>query len=45
LSSEVNKEVIMGDNGIPLSIGIIIAAAVLGATFIAGMVLLAILSA
>ncbi len=35
----------MGDNGIPLSIGIIIAAAVLGATFIAGMVLLAILSA
>ncbi|GAI01311.1 unnamed protein product [marine sediment metagenome] len=43
--SEVNKEVIMGDNGIPLSIGIIIAAAVLGATFIAGMVLLAILSA
>jgi len=45
LYSEVNKEVIMGDNGIPLSIGIIIAAAVLGATFIAGMVLLAILSA
>ncbi len=33
----------MGDNGIPLSIGIIIAAAVLGATFIAGMVLLAVL--
>lgn len=43
--SEVNKEVIMGDNGIPLSIGIIIAAAVLGATFIAGMVLLAVLFA
>ena len=35
----------MGDNGIPLSISIIIAAAVLGTTFIAGMVLLAILSA
>jgi len=33
----------MGDNGIPLSIGIIIAAAILGATFIAGMVLLAVL--
>jgi hypothetical protein len=33
----------MGDNGVPLSIGIIIAAAVLGATFIAGMVLLAVL--
>jgi len=35
----------MEDNGIPLSIGIIIAAAVLGAAFIAGMVLLAILLA
>jgi hypothetical protein len=35
----------MGDNGIPLSIGIIIASAVLGAAFIAGMVLLAILFA
>jgi hypothetical protein len=33
----------MGENGIPLSLGIIIAAAVLGATFIAGMVLLAVL--
>jgi len=33
----------MGDNGIPLSIGIIIAAAILGATFIVGMVLLAVL--
>jgi hypothetical protein len=33
----------MGDNGIPLSIGIIIAAAILGAAFIAGMVLLAVL--
>jgi len=32
-------------DGIPLSIGIIIAAAVLGAAFIAGMVLLAILLA
>jgi len=32
-------------NGIPLSIGIIIAAAILGATFISGMVLLAILLA
>jgi len=39
------KEVIMGENGIPLSIGIIIAAAVLGAAFIAGMVLLAVLFA
>jgi hypothetical protein len=35
----------MGDNGIPLAIGIIIAAAVLGAAFIAGMVLLAVLFA
>jgi hypothetical protein len=43
LYSEVNKGAIMGDNGIPLSIGIIIAAAILGATFIAGMVLLAVL--
>ncbi len=35
----------MEQQGIPLSIGIIIAAAVLGATFIAGVVLMAILSA
>ena len=34
----------MGQNGIPLSIGIIIAAAILGVTFVAGMVLMAILS-
>lgn len=34
----------MGQDGIPLSIGIIIAAAILGATFIIGMILLAILS-
>ncbi len=33
----------MGQDGIPISIGIIIAAAVLGATFVAGMVLMAIL--
>jgi hypothetical protein len=33
----------MGQDGIPLSIGIIIAAAILGATFIGGMVLLAVL--
>ena len=33
----------MGENGVPLSIGIIIAAVVLGASFIAGMVLLAVL--
>ena len=33
----------MGDNGIPVSIGIIIAAAILGVAFIGGMVLLAIL--
>ena len=32
----------MGQDGIPLSIGIIIAAAILGATFIVGMVLLAV---
>lgn len=31
--------------GIPLSIGIIIAAAILGATFIAGLVVFAVLSA
>ena len=35
----------MEQNGIPLSLGIIIAAAILGATFITGMVLLAILFA
>jgi len=35
----------MEQNGIPLSIGIIIGAAVLGVTFIAGMVLMAILLA
>jgi hypothetical protein len=35
----------MEQQGIPLSIGLIIAAAILGATFIAGMVLMAILSA
>ncbi len=35
----------MGQEGIPLSIGIIIGAAILGATFIAGVVLMAILSA
>lgn len=33
----------MEQDGIPLSIGIIIAAVILGATFIAGMVLLAII--
>ena len=31
------------EEGIPLSIGIIIAAAILGVTFVAGMVLLAVL--
>jgi hypothetical protein len=35
----------MEQQGIPLSISIIIAAAVLGATFIIGMVLFAVLSA
>ena len=35
----------MEQQGIPLSIGLIIAAAILGATFIVGMVLMAILSA
>jgi hypothetical protein len=35
----------MEDHGVPLSIGIIIAAVVLGASFIAGMVLLAVLLA
>jgi len=33
----------MGQDGIPLSIGVIVAAAILGATFIVGMVLLAVL--
>ena len=33
----------MGDSGIPLSIGIIVAAAILGATFIVGMVLMSVL--
>ena len=33
----------MGQDGIPLSIGIIVAAAILGATFIVGMVVLAVL--
>jgi len=33
----------MGEEGIPLSISIIISASVLGATFVSGMVLLAIL--
>lgn len=35
----------MGQDGIPISIGIIIAAAILGACFILGMVLMAVLSA
>ena len=35
----------MGPDGIPLSIGVIVAAAILGATFIVGMVLLAVLFA
>ncbi len=35
----------MGQDGIPLSIGIIIAAAILGVMFVAGMVLMAVLSA
>ncbi len=35
----------MGQDGIPLSIGIIIASVILGATFIIGMILMAILSA
>ncbi len=33
----------MGQDGIPVSIGIIIAAAILGASFIMGIVLLAVL--
>jgi hypothetical protein len=33
----------MGDSGIPLSIGVIVAAAILGATFIIGMVLMSVL--
>jgi hypothetical protein len=33
----------MGQEGLPVSISIIIAAAILGATFIVGMVLLAVL--
>jgi len=32
----------MGDNGIPVTMGVIIAAAVLGAMIIAGLVLLAV---
>jgi len=35
----------MGQEGIPLSLGVIIAAAVLGAIVVLGMVLLAVLSA
>ncbi len=35
----------MGQEGIPLSLGIIIAAAILGGAFIVGMILLAVLSA
>jgi len=35
----------MGQEGIPLSIGIIIAAAILGVAFVAGMVLSAVLAA
>jgi len=35
----------MGQDGIPISIGIIIAAVILGACFVMGMVLMAILSA
>ena len=35
----------MGQDGIPISIGIIIASTILGATFIIGMILMAILSA
>ena len=35
----------MDQDGIPLSIGIIIGAAILGVMFVAGMVLLAVLSA
>ena len=34
----------MGDNGIPLSIGIIIAGAVLGALILAGLVVAAVLA-
>ena len=34
----------MGQEGIPISLGIIIAVAILGGTFIIGMVLLAVLS-
>ena len=35
----------MGQDGIPLSIGIVIGTAILGATFIMGMVLMAVLMA
>jgi len=35
----------MGQEGIPLSLGIIIGTAILGATFIMGMVLMAVLGA
>jgi len=33
----------MGQDGIPLSIGLVIAAAILGVAFVAGMVLMAVL--
>jgi len=35
----------MGQDGIPLSLGIIIAAAILGAIFVLGVLLMAVLSA
>ncbi len=35
----------MGQDGIPISIGVIIAAAVFGAAFVAGLVLMAVLFA
>jgi hypothetical protein len=37
------KEVVMGDNGMPLSIGIIIAGAILGALILTGLVVAAVL--
>jgi len=42
LYSDIKEKTIMGQNGIPISFAIIISAAILGATFLAAMVILAV---
>jgi uncharacterized integral membrane protein len=44
LCSEVEEEIVMGQDGIPLSIGVILAGAIMGALILAGLIVAAVLA-